>query len=155
MVQSILFVCLGNICRSPSAEGVVRRQAARRGLALRVDSAGTGDWHSGSMPYGPMRAAAHARGYDLDGQRARQVRQGDFADFDLILAMDAQNLADLHALSDGGAEFRLLTDFAPAALGADHVPDPYYTGDFHGALDLIEACAEGLLDHVESARKIR
>ena len=82
MTQSILFVCLGNICRSPSAEGVVRRMAAERGISLQLDSAGTGTWHLGDPPYAPMQAAASARGYDLSALRARQVSRSDFDRFD-------------------------------------------------------------------------
>ncbi|SMX49230.1 low molecular weight protein-tyrosine-phosphatase [Maliponia aquimaris] len=148
MAYRILFVCLGNICRSPAAEAVVRSKAAARGVALDLDSAGTGDWHIGSPPYGPMQQAGAARGYDLSPLRARQVSRADFGRFDLIVAMDGQNLADLRRLArTGGASLRLFTDYAPQT-GADHVPDPYYTRDFDGALDLIEACAEGLLDQL-------
>ena len=144
----ILFVCLGNICRSPTAEGVVRRKAHGRGLTVELDSAGTGDWHVGSPPYGPMQDAARAAGYDLSALRARQVRAADFHEFDLIVAMDGQNLADLRAMAPaGGARVALFTDFAPDT-GADHVPDPYFTRDFDGALLLIEACADGLLDQL-------
>ena len=164
--QSILFVCLGNICRSPTAEGVVRAKAAARGRVLTLDSAGTGDWHLGAPPYGPMQAAARARGYDLSDLRARQVCAEDFQRFDLILAMDAQNLADLRALrGQGGADVRLFTDVLSGAGDGsghapsprpknrpdpkpDHVPDPYYTRDFNGTLDLIEDCADALLDQL-------
>ena len=151
MVKRILFVCLGNICRSPSAESVVRRMAHERGVTLELDSAGTGDWHVGDPAYGPMQAAAKARGYDLSAQRARQVRRADFTRYDLVLAMDGQNLLDLQALSPEAGELRLFTDYAPEA-GADHVPDPYHTRDFDGALDLIETCARGLLDTLEGKR---
>lgn len=134
----------------------MRAKAAARGVTLHLDSAGTGDWHIGAKPYSPMRAAARVRGYDLDALRARQVAPADFASFDLLLAMDAQNLADLQALgAPGRAELRLFTDFAPADSPADHVPDPYFTRDFEGALTLIEACADGLLDHLESARQAK
>lgn len=144
MTKSILFVCLGNICRSPSAEGVTRALAGSRDLML--DSAGTSGWHIGEPPYGEMRRAAGARGYDLDTLRARQFARSDFESFDLILAMDDQNLADIEALRPPGNDtpVRLFTDYAPET-GADHVPDPYYTRDFNGALDLVETCARGLL----------
>jgi len=139
----ILFVCLGNICRSPAAEGVVRAMAPD----LALDSCGTGGWHVGDAPYGPMQQAAKARGYDLSDLRARQFGREDFAHFDLILCMDAQNLADVEAQRPAGVDtpVRLFTDYAPQT-GADKVPDPYYTRDFDGALDLIEACAKGLLE---------
>ncbi len=146
MSHRILFVCLGNICRSPSAEGVLRAKADGLGVRLEIDSAGTGDWHVGEPPYGPMQAAAKARGYDLSPLRARQVTAQDFHDFDLIIAMDDSNLSNLSRLQPAGARatVALFTDYAPHT-GADHVPDPYYTRDFDGCLDLVEHCAEGLL----------
>lgn len=146
MSHRILFVCLGNICRSPSAEGVLRAKADGLGVRLEIDSAGTGDWHVGEPPYGPMQAAAKARGYDLSPLRARQVTAQDFHDFDLIIAMDDSNLSNLSRIQPAGARatVALFTDYA-AHTGADHVPDPYYTRDFDGCLDLVEHCAEGLL----------
>lgn len=149
MTHRILFVCLGNICRSPSAEGVVRAKAAARGMALELDSCGTGGWHVGDAPYGPMQDAAQARGYDLSDLRARQLSRSDFGRFDLLIAMDADNLANMKRLQPKGSQARLavFTDFAPHTK-ADHVPDPYYTRDFDGTLDLIETCAEALLDQV-------
>ncbi|WP_375260174.1 low molecular weight protein-tyrosine-phosphatase [Citreimonas sp.] len=147
MTQRILFVCLGNICRSPSAEAVARRMAAERGVSVEFDSAGTGDWHVGQPPYGPMQAAAKARGYDLSGLRARQVTARDFDRFDMIVVMDAQNKADVEALRPGtdGARVVAFTDYADEA-GVTEVPDPYFTRDFDGALDLVERCAAGMLD---------
>ena len=138
----ILFVCLGNICRSPTAEAVMRALAP----GVMVDSAGTSDWHIGDPPYGPAIEAARRRGYDMSALRARQVVADDFRTFDLVLAMDEKNLANLRALApeDGRATLRLFLDFAPET-GVSHVPDPYYTRDFDGALDLIEAAARGLL----------
>lgn len=144
MTQRILFVCLGNICRSPSAEGVTRDMAAGRDLVF--DSAGTSGWHIGDAPYGPMRAAASKRGYDMSDLRARQFTRQDFDSFDLIVVMDGDNLRDVEALRPDGntTPVKLFTDYAPET-GADHVPDPYYTRDFDGALDLVELCARGLL----------
>ncbi|MGR3823673.1 MAG: low molecular weight protein-tyrosine-phosphatase [Salipiger marinus] len=152
MTHRILLVYLGNICRSPSAEAVVRALAAERGLDLQLDSAGTGDWHAGEPPYGPMQRAARARGYDLSALRARQVTAEDFRRFDLILAMDRANLADLRALrpGDATAALRLFTETAPGAAGGADVPDPYFTRDFEGALDLIETAARGLLDQLSA-----
>ncbi|SNT00421.1 low molecular weight protein-tyrosine-phosphatase [Antarctobacter heliothermus] len=146
MSHRILFVCLGNICRSPTAEAVVRAKADAQGVPVELDSAGTGNWHSGAPPYGPMQDVARARGYDMSDLRARQVSSDDFGRFELIVAMDAQNLDDLNALAPraGGARIRLMTDFA-ASGDATQVPDPYFTRDFDGALDLIERCADGLL----------
>ena len=111
-----------------------------------LDSAGTGNWHVGKPPYGPMQSAALKRGLDLSDLRARQVQQADFHAFDLIVAMDGENLSDLRALAPKGARAKLalFTDFAPHTTAKD-VPDPYYTRDFDGALDLIETCAEGLV----------
>lgn len=139
--MKVLCVCLGNICRSPSAEAVLRTKAPDWNL----DSAGTSDWHVGDAPYGPMRAAARARGYDLSGLRARQFRAADFDAFDLILAMDAENLMNIEALRPSGNQtpVQVFTDYGPT--DADHVPDPYYTRDFDGCLDLIEVCADGLV----------
>ncbi|MCI5099791.1 low molecular weight protein-tyrosine-phosphatase [Phaeobacter italicus] len=141
MAQRILFVCLGNICRSPAAEGVFRTLCPE----VETDSAGTAGYHVGSPPYGPMQAAAGERGINLSDLRARQFKPADFGRFDLIVAMDGDNLQDIEAQRPAGAEtpVRLFTDFA-AGSGADHVPDPYYTRDFDGCLDLIEAAAQGL-----------
>lgn len=139
----ILFVCLGNICRSPSAEGVVRALA---GDKLDLDSAGTGSWHIGEPPCPPMIEAAARRGVDISRLRARQMTRGDFGRFDLIIGMDAQNIDDIERLRPAGdaTPVRLFTDYAPET-GADHIPDAYYTRDYDGALDLIEACAAGLM----------
>ncbi|MTI00518.1 low molecular weight protein-tyrosine-phosphatase [Roseibium sp. RKSG952] len=147
MTHRILFVCLGNICRSPAAEGVFRARAPQ----FETDSAGTSGWHIGDPPYGPMQEAARARGLDISDLRARQFTAADFDRFDLIIGMDANNISDIEALRPYGNEtpVRLLTDFAPQA-GADHVPDPYYTRDFDGALDLIEETVAGLNAHLQS-----
>lgn len=141
MIRRILFVCLGNICRSPAAEGVFRQMAPNVG----TDSAGTGQWHIGEAPYGPMQEAALARGYDLSDLRARLFVGADFERFDLIIAMDDANLRDIEAHRPIGntTPVHLFTDYANGS-GMDHVPDPYYTRDFAGALDLIETAAQGL-----------
>ncbi len=140
MIQRILFVCLGNICRSPTAEAVFD---AVTGGAYDTDSAGTSDWHLGKAPYGPMQEAAGARGYDLSLLRARQITPADFARFDLILAMDGQNLADIEGLRPAGnsTPVRLMMDYGG---GGGDVPDPYYTRDFDQTLDIVEAAAAGL-----------
>ncbi|PRY77910.1 protein-tyrosine phosphatase [Marivita geojedonensis] len=144
MTHRILFVCLGNICRSPTAEAVTRAKAEARGMTLSLDSAGTGNWHIGKPPYGPMQEAARARGYDLSALRARQVAASDFSRFDLIVVMDDDNASDLGAFGPTDRVVRF-TDYAPDS-GSDYVPDPYFTRDFDGALALIEECADGLLD---------
>lgn len=138
----ILFVCLGNICRSPSAEGVMRALAPD----WRIDSAGTGGWHAGEPPHPPAIRAAAARGYDLTPLRARQVSRTDFARFDRIVVMDAANLTAVEALRPSGVATPVvrLLDHAPEC-GHRDVPDPYYSGDFDLALDLIEAGCRGLL----------
>lgn len=138
--MKVLFVCLGNICRSPSAEGVFRSLSK-----VETDSAGTAGWHVGKPPYGPMQEAAKRRGYDFSGLRARQFGSADFDRFDLIIGMDASNLEDIESLRPLGntTEVRCFTDYAPES-GMSEVPDPYYTRDFDGALDLIEDCAKGL-----------
>lgn len=141
MTSRILFVCLGNICRSPAAQGVFQHMAPH----VETDSAGTGQWHVGEPPYAAMQAAAQARGYDLSDLRARQFNPADFNRFDLIIAMDDANMADIEAQRPAGNDTlaRLFTYYAPQA-NMDHVPDPYYTRDFDGTLDLIEEAARGL-----------
>ncbi|MEL7060585.1 MAG: low molecular weight protein-tyrosine-phosphatase [Acidobacteriota bacterium] len=154
---SVLFVCLGNICRSPAAEGVFRRLVESEGLAsaLIVDSAGTSAHHVGEPADPRMRRAAEARGHELTS-RSRQVEPADFARFDLLVAMDRQNQRDLEARDPGGgASIRLLSDFldleAQARRPVD-VPDPYYGGaqGFEVVLDMIEEAAPGLLAHLKT-----
>ena len=150
MPRRVLFVCLGNICRSPLAEGVFRALAEEAGLAdgLVIDSAGIGDWHAGDPPDPRAQAAARSRGIDIGRQRARQVRAADFAAFDLLLAMDESNAEALRAIAPAphAHKVRLLLDYAPE-LGLREVPDPYYGGDggFAHVLDLVETAAGGLL----------
>jgi protein-tyrosine phosphatase len=152
----ILFVCLGNICRSPTAEGVTRAIVREAGLesSVELDSAGTGGWHVGSQPDERATETARARGIALEGA-ARQVRAEDFEDFDLIVAMDGSNLADLRRMApDGRAreKVRLLREFDPASAGLEDldVPDPYYGGPrgFEDVLDLVQAACAGLLEEV-------
>jgi len=152
----ILFVCMGNICRSPTAEGVFRALLARENLEARVfvDSAGTGGWHCGSPPDRRAQAAALRRGYDLSAQRARQVSIGDFHHFDVIAAMDEDNLERLRAIAPASlaGKARLLLEFIEPPVDTREVPDPYQGGPegFEHVLDLIEAGCEGLLRHVRS-----
>lgn len=147
----ILFVCLGNICRSPTAEGVMRALIVERGLQahVEVDSAGTGGWHVGESPDARATAAARARGVGLSGA-ARQVRAQDFEQFDLILAMDRANERDLRGLAPdprSAAKVRLLREFEPEPESLE-VPDPYYGGPegFERVLDLVHASCLGVLD---------
>jgi protein-tyrosine phosphatase len=153
--MKLLFVCLGNICRSPTAEGVVRTIAAREfsGLDVEVDSAGTADYHVGEPPDRRSIAAARRRGYDIAGLRARQVTAADFSSFDYLLAMDRANLDELERLgARGRAHVGLFLAFTPGL--AEEVPDPYYGGadDFERVLDLCEAGARGLLAHIGSRK---
>jgi protein-tyrosine phosphatase len=148
-VTRVLFVCLGNICRSPTAEGVLRQLASRTpGLALEIDSAATGDYHTGSPPDTRSQRAARKRGINIADLRARQIRAEDFERFDLILAMDEANLRDLRALEPAGsrAALRLFMDYAKEQ-GRTDVPDPYLgkERDFETVLDLTEAAARGLI----------
>lgn len=140
----VLLLCLGNICRSPSAHGVMRSLAAQRGMALELDSAGTGSWHVGSPPDARSRNAARKRGYILDDLRARQLAVDDFTRFDLILTMDAQNLRDARASAPSNATATLSRFLDYAGIGGD-VPDPYYTGDFDAVLALIERASTAAL----------
>jgi protein-tyrosine phosphatase len=148
--QRVLFVCLGNICRSPTAEGVLRHLAAQQapGLALEIDSAGTADYHIGAAPDPRSQRAALRRGIDISGLRARQVTADDFAHFDLILAMDRANLRDLQALQprNSRAALKLFLEYAPE-LKLSEVPDPYDrdSAAFEQVLDLTTAAARGLL----------
>jgi protein-tyrosine phosphatase len=145
----ILFVCLGNICRSPSAEAVLREIAAREApeLGIEVDSAGTAGYHIGEPPDERSQEAARRRGYDMTPLRARIVEPEDFERFDLILAMDRNNLATLRRRAPVAVRerVRLFLEFAPDA-GATEVPDPYYGGatGFEQVLDLVEAASRGL-----------
>lgn len=151
----VLFVCLGNICRSPTAEAVFRQLLLRSqsGLEVEVDSAGIGDWHLGEPPDERAQAAARRRGVDMSGMRARQIVHEDFALFDLILAMDRQNLTELRrrAPAQYRERVKLFLEFAPE-LEMHDVPDPYYGGDagFEEVLDLAEQAARGLLSHLAS-----
>nr|WP_228430958.1 low molecular weight protein-tyrosine-phosphatase [Baekduia soli] len=148
----LLFVCMGNICRSPTAEAVMRHLLVQEGLqdVVELDSAGTGSWHIGEPPDGRSTAAARARGIVMEGA-ARQVAATDFEAYDLILAADRQNLEALRAVAPGDAagRVRLLREYDPAAViaGDLEVPDPYFGGadGFDHVLDLVDAACRGLL----------
>lgn len=153
MTARVLFVCTGNICRSPTAEAVLRRMAEDAGLGDRIetDSAGLGGWHVGEPPDARAIEAGARRGYDLAPLRARQVARRDFDDFDLLIGLDRGHGRHLTAQRppESAAQVRLLLDYAPAPARGD-VPDPYYggTAEFEHALDLIEAGTAGLLDAI-------
>lgn len=155
--RAVLFVCLGNICRSPTAEGVLRGLIERAGVegAVLVDSAGTAGWHEGDPPDRRSVDEARSRGVDLSGLRGRQVRVEDFDRFDLLIAMDAANRRDLLALAPtpaARAKVHLLREFDPEAVAAGdlEVGDPYYDGPdgFARVFDQIERACRGLLDHL-------
>jgi protein-tyrosine phosphatase len=147
---SVLFVCLGNICRSPTADGIFRYLVEEAGLSdkIRIDSAGTGDWHVGKAPDERMQAAALARGYDLSELTARQIQPEDLDTFDYVLVMDKQNQADVEDLVselEQMDKIKLLLSFNPSAI--TEVPDPYYGGEsgFQQVIDLVESACKRLL----------
>ena len=146
----VLFVCMGNICRSPMAEAVFRHQVAAAGLSDRfeIDSAGTGAWHAGELPHHGTRAVLMRNSVDVGPQRARQVLPTDFDDFDYILAMDNENMADLRQFHpEPQRRTKLFLDFAPEAPVRE-VPDPYYTGGFDEVFRLVSMASNGLLAHI-------
>ena len=149
----ILFVCMGNICRSPTAQGVFAHMVAAAGLEdrIRVDSAATHAYHPGTPPDARSQEAASQRGYDLSDQRARVVRKRDFQDFDYILGMDRDNLRILRRQCPAAHRDKLQLFLAYASdLDEDEVPDPYFGGSngFEEVLDMVELAAGGLLDHI-------
>jgi len=154
-VTRVLFVCMGNICRSPTAEGVFRHLVREEGLEdeIEIDSAGTGGWHVGEQPDARATEAARRRGIELDGM-ARQFSPSDFDRYDLILAMDEENRRDLLGVApdeEARAKVRLFREFDPASNEGDlDVPDPYFGGEqgFAHVLDLVDAAARGLLDEL-------
>ena len=144
--RSVLFVCTGNICRSPTAEAVLRHLAKEEGIELHIQSAGIGDWHVGHPPDERAQQHARTRGYDLSALRARQVRPNDFEEFDLILAMDRGHLRSLERMAPPGLRQKVRL----FATGRD-VPDPYYGGPegFEKVLDLVEATCRDLLQDLK------
>lgn len=150
----VLFVCLGNICRSPAADGLMRALTEARGDSSGwvIDSAGTGNYHIGDLPDQRMRVHARRRGYTLD-HRCRQVREADFDDFDIIFGMDASNLANLRRIAptpEAAEKVVPMGEFFSVATSYDHVPDPYYEGSegFELVLDLLESATQTLYDEV-------
>jgi len=153
-LRSILFVCLGNICRSPTAEGLMLNHLAAAGLAkrIRVDSAGIGGWHTGEPPDRRAIAAARKHGVDLTPLRARQVRTADFSDFDLIVGMDRQNVDDLRRLAPKQSTARIGLWLTEALGIPDEVPDPYYENDraFDAVFDLCDRAARAFLEKLRA-----
>ena len=147
----VLFVCMGNICRSPIAQGVFENVARREGLEneIFVDSAGTGNWHVGSPPDERAMKSARLRGLDISAQRARQISRDDCENFDYILTMDEENYHMVSSLCRGSAVVRPFLDFA-ADSPEREVPDPYYGGPdgFERVMDLVEEASEGLLEDI-------
>ena len=155
MKVKVLFVCMGNICRSPTAEAVFRHYVEKAGLVehIHIDSAGTHDYHIGDAPDARTQRAAMQRGYDMSKLRGRQVEAGDFARFDYVLAMDEANLAILKRLRprDAQSHLGLFLEFAQRHAERE-VPDPYYGGaeGFERVLDMVEDAADGLLQHIRT-----
>jgi len=152
-MSAVLFVCLGNICRSPTAEAVFRQRAFDAGLDVHIDSAGTGGWHKGDPPDARACDAGKRRGYDFTGQESRKIDKNDFVTFDLVLAMDRRNLSDLKSICPPQYQYKikLFLDYAPRQ-NTREVPDPYYGGPdgFDQVLDLVELASDGLIAALSS-----
>lgn len=160
MTTKVLFVCMGNICRSPTAEGIFRHLVREAALEeqIQIDSAGTHDYHIGKPPDRRAQAAALQRGYDLSALRGRQVARSDFDEFDYILAMDAENLANLNRIKPQRhrAQVGLFLEHS-RRFSEREVPDPYYGGaqGFEHVLDMVEDAAAGLLERILRDRESR
>ena len=154
MTKRLLFACLGNICRSPLAEGIVRAKAQDAGLELEIDSAGTSGFHAGNPPDARAIVAARIKGYDIEGQTSRMFIAGDFAAFDLIVAMDETNRQDIEALRPSGSTVPvvLMSSFASGAVPIE-VSDPYYTGKFEPVIAVLETCADALVSQLLAERQ--
>ena len=150
----ILFVCLGNICRSPMAEAILVHRVREAGLAdqIEVDSAGTGDWHIGDAPHRGTLQILQTNGISHP-MRARQIVVGDLDEFDYLIVMDEQNERDVRALAQGKAHIARLLDYLPAATDKN-VPDPYFTGDFESVYQIVSAACDNLLAHVRAQHGI-
>lgn len=143
----VLVVCMGNICRSPTAQSIIEKKCQEAGLDIDIDSAGTIDYHRGKAPDPRAVQAAKLRGYDLSGLKARQVEQQDFDKADLILAADHDNLADLQAMAEDEHQVKVHLLLEYAQLGPQAIPDPYYGGDegFKQVIDLLEQASDNLV----------
>ena len=153
----VVFVCLGNICRSPTAEGIFRKMVADAGLSdqIEVDSSGTSGWHNGDAPDSRSQAVARSRGIDLSGLKSRKARAEDFKTFDYVIAMDSSNFQNLKAMCPEGYEDRLhlCLSYAPG-VGRVDVPDPYYEDGFDGVYDMIEEAGRGLLNEIREIHNL-
>ena len=151
----VLFVCLGNICRSPTAEGAFTHLVQQQGLSdrIEIDSAGTADFHVGIQPDGRAQSEAKSRGIDISHLRGRQAVMADFEHFDYVLAMDSANFRDLQSICPSGQDHKLkmFLDYAPN-VGLRDVPDPYYEGGFDSVYDMLEEAASGLLEEIKADR---
>ncbi|MDN4503281.1 low molecular weight protein-tyrosine-phosphatase [Alteromonadaceae bacterium BrNp21-10] len=149
-ITSILFVCMGNICRSPTAEAVFRHKALEHGLDLRIDSAGTQGFHKNAKPDVRSVAAGTARGYNFDGLKARRIAPSDFESFDLVVAMDNSNLSDLRDICPMDMQHKIQLFMSFCESSEVEVPDPYYGGakGFDYVLDLVEQAADGLIENM-------
>lgn len=151
-MYKVLFVCTGNICRSPTAHGVFEHLVKEEGLSSKiyVDSAGTGSWHEGALPDPRAMETALKNGIDISSQRARQVRESDMTDFDLIIALDRSHYQALKPFCKDLKKLRLMMEFAPEYKTED-VPDPYYGGKegFQNVFDMVHSSCRGLLSHIK------
>ncbi|MBE1301581.1 MAG: low molecular weight phosphotyrosine protein phosphatase [Alteromonadaceae bacterium] len=152
MTTSVLFVCLGNICRSPTAEAIFKKKAKEAGLNLTIDSAGTIAAHQGEPPDRRSAAAGKKRGYDFSGQYSRKVKTSDFHDFDFIFAMDRSNYEDLTSICPPHLQSKIELFLAMTNVADPQVPDPYYGGDkgFELVIDLIEDASDVLVERLKA-----
>ena len=158
MTINVLFICAGNICRSPMAEAVFRHLVSKQGIAeqFEIDSAGTGGWHVGDPPHLGTQDVLHRNQIGFEGQQSRQVTAADLHHYDYLVVMDSQNWSDIESLVrySGGSKGELvrLLDFADASIthGRKDVPDPYYDGGYETVYDLVRSGCEGLLAHIRA-----